>query len=95
MGGADKNLKVDDLVKILPTKTKYIFLTPGSGGDKIKNKKIKIKEVSGLKSAITQAIKKSVVGDIILFSPGFASFNMFNNEYDRGDQFMKIVKTLK
>ena len=95
MGGMDKGPKVDDLVKILPRKTKYIFLTPGSGGDKIRRHKIKTERVPGLQGAVTTAMKKSKAGDVILFSPGFASFNMFKNEYDRGDQFMKIVKKLK
>jgi UDP-N-acetylmuramoylalanine--D-glutamate ligase len=95
MGGMDKGLKIEDLVKILPSKSKHIFLTPGSGGDKIDYEKLKIEKVLGLKEALKEAIKKAKRGDIILFSPGFASFNMFKNEYDRGDQFMKIVKNLK
>ena len=95
MGGMDKGPSVDDLVKILPVKTKYVFLTPGSGSDKIKHQKINIKKVSGLKEAVVEAMKKSRAGDIVLFSPGFASFNMFNNEYDRGDKFMKIIKNLR
>ena len=95
MGGMDKGLEVTNLIKILPRKTKYIFLIPGSGGDKINHQKLKIEKVSELEEAIMQAMKKGKVSDVILFSPGFASFNMFKNEYDRGDQFMKIVKQLK
>jgi UDP-N-acetylmuramoylalanine--D-glutamate ligase len=33
----------------------------------------------------------AVQGDIVLFSPGFASFGMFLNEYDRGDKFVASV----
>ena len=33
--------------------------------------------------------------DRVLFSPAFASFGMFNNEYERNDLFMKIIKKLK
>jgi UDP-N-acetylmuramoylalanine--D-glutamate ligase len=29
---------------------------------------------------------------IIILSPGAASFGVFNNEYERGDQYMKLVK---
>ena len=51
--------------------------------------------VSNYKEAVEKAYKEAKKEDIILFSPGFASFNMFKNEYDRGEQFMKIVKKLK
>ncbi len=94
MGGMDKGLKVNDLNKILPNKTKKVFLIPGSGSDKIKSK-AKIKKVGTLQMAVFQAMKEAKRGEVILFSPAFASFNMFNNEYDRGDKFMSIVKKLK
>ena len=42
----------------------------------------------------TLALGLASRGDTILFSPAFASFGMFENEYDRGDQFIKIVKKL-
>ena len=95
IGGMDKGIKVDGLNKILDKKTKKVFLTPGSGSDKIGNKKIDIEKVINLKEAVRKAFKEAKKNDIILFSPAFASFNMFKNEYDRGDQFMKIVKNLK
>jgi UDP-N-acetylmuramoylalanine--D-glutamate ligase len=95
LGGMDKGIDVSMLNKILPQKTKKIFLTPGSGSEKINNKKAQIEKVENLKEAVNKAWKVAKKGDTILFSPGFASFNMFNNEYDRGDQFMKIVKSLK
>ena len=36
----------------------------------------------------------AAAGDVILFSPAFASFGMFKNEYDRNDQFLRIVREL-
>ncbi|OGI95841.1 UDP-N-acetylmuramoylalanine--D-glutamate ligase [Candidatus Nomurabacteria bacterium RIFCSPLOWO2_01_FULL_42_17] len=95
MGGMDKELDVKKLRAVLVEKTKKVFLTPGSGSEKIKNKKINLQKVADLKEAVKEAIKQAKAGDVILFSPAFASFNMFKNEYDRGDKFMKIVKNLK
>ncbi|MFA6076489.1 MAG: UDP-N-acetylmuramoyl-L-alanine--D-glutamate ligase [Candidatus Paceibacterota bacterium] len=95
MGGMDKGLGVSDLNEVLPDKTKNIFLIPGSGSDKINNPKIKIEKVASLEEAISSAMKIAKRGDVILFSPSFASFNMFKNEYDRGEKFMQIVKNLK
>jgi UDP-N-acetylmuramoylalanine--D-glutamate ligase len=33
-------------------------------------------------------------GDIVIMSPGCASFDMFKNFSDRGDQFIKLVEEL-
>jgi UDP-N-acetylmuramoylalanine--D-glutamate ligase len=33
-------------------------------------------------------------GDVILFSPAFASFGLFKNEYERNDEFLKIISNL-
>ncbi|MCX6747502.1 MAG: UDP-N-acetylmuramoyl-L-alanine--D-glutamate ligase [Candidatus Nomurabacteria bacterium] len=95
LGGMDKGIDVKELNKILDKKTKKIFLTPGSGSDKILNKQADIEKVENLEEAVLKAWKESKKGDVILFSPGFASFNMFKNEYDRGEQFMELSKKLK
>ena len=47
------------------------------------------------REVVMNAIAESKRGDVILFSPGFASFGMFNNEYERNDLFIKIIKGLK
>jgi len=61
----------------------------------IPNSKILYYKADNLKQAISLAIKNSKKGDIVLFSPTFASFGMFKNEYDRNDQFINLVKKLK
>ncbi len=48
----------------------------------------------GLTKALDEALAAASPGDIILFSPAFASFGMFKNEYDRNDQFLAAVKNL-
>lgn len=92
MGGTDKGLDLNNLLKTLQEKTKKIVLIDGSGSDRIK---IEANKVSNLKEAVSEAIKDAKKGDVILFSPAFTSFGMFNNEYERGDEFMKIIKKLK
>lgn len=97
-GGTDKGLDVSALSKTLPKYVSRIVLLPGTGTDKLyfKNtKSLSVISAKNLKDAVTQALKMACPGDTILFSPGFASFGMFKNEYDRGDQFVKIVKSLK
>lgn len=100
MGGVDKGLKMEELIKSLDEYCRAVVLIPGTGTDKIKNK---IKKVINSKLGFTEDLEEAVEmsinyakkGDVILFSPGFASFGMFKNEYDRGDQFKKIIKNLK
>ena len=97
-GGADKNLDLDLYVNVVNTFCKALVLIPGTGTNKLlKDYKIKIPNEIGkdLKDVVQRAIKYATKGDIVLFSPAFASFGMFNNEYERNDLFMKIIKKLK
>lgn len=97
-GGADKKLPLDDFVKVVNKYCKAVIMIGGTGTENlIKNYKLKImnKKVKDLKEAMKTALGLASCGDIILFSPAFASFGMFQNEYERGDLFMKIVVKLK
>ncbi len=55
----------------------------------------KIIQISNLKVGVEIALQQAKANDLILLSPAAASFGMFKNEFDRGDQFNKIVKNLK
>ena len=97
-GGADKKLDLIDLVKNVNKYCKFVSLIPGTGTEVlINNYKLKINNEAGkdLKDVVLKAIKHAEKGDTILFSPAFASFGMFNNEYERNDEFIKIIKKLK
>ncbi len=50
---------------------------------------------SSLKVGVEVALQQALLNDTILLSPAAASFGMFKNEFDRGDQFNKVVKNLK
>ncbi len=93
MGGADKALDTQEFLKTVEEYAHTIILLPGTGSDKITNEDFYRAE--SLKDALETAIKSAEKGDVVLFSPGFASFGLFVNEYDRNDQFMKLVKGLK
>ncbi|MBT4894668.1 UDP-N-acetylmuramoyl-L-alanine--D-glutamate ligase [bacterium] len=95
MGGADKNLDMKPLLKEIEKYCKSVVLLSGTGTDKLKNLKFEYKKANNLKDGIMQALKDSKQGDIVLFSPAFASFGLFENEYDRNDQFIELVKKLK
>ncbi len=96
MGGADKRLDMSKLVKEIPKYCKTVILLPGTGTDKLQiaNFKLQITNVKNLKEAVDEAMGEARRGDIVLFSPAFASFGLFKNEFDRGQQFNDIIKNL-
>lgn len=47
---------------------------------------------SALEPAMSAARELARSGDVVLLSPGCASFGMFKNEFDRGEQFRQIVR---
>jgi UDP-N-acetylmuramoylalanine--D-glutamate ligase len=47
-----------------------------------------------LAAALRAAREAAVPGDVVLLSPGFTSFGMFLNEFDRGDRFRTLVQEL-
>lgn len=100
MGGADKGLEMKHLFLDMPNYTKAVVLLPGTGSSRIEHdlmntENLKVEKAPNLKKAVTQALSLCMKGDNLLFSPGFASFGMFKNEFDRGDQFVKIVSGLQ
>ncbi|NJO01010.1 MAG: hypothetical protein HC880_04330 [Bacteroidia bacterium] len=53
-----------------------------------------IYQTDNMRDAVEQAFELSRSGDIILLSPACASFDLFKNYEDRGDQFKKAVNKL-
>jgi UDP-N-acetylmuramoylalanine--D-glutamate ligase len=94
MGGADKNLDMTELLKEIPHHTKKVFLLAGTGTERIKNDLADASVCPSLKEAVEGAMALAGEGDIILLSPAFASYGMFKNEYDRGDQFNTLIAAL-
>ncbi len=96
-GGSDKNLPLNELPVALKRYCRKVIFLPGTGTEKLLavTPNLAGDLVSDLKTALTQAVVVSQRGDTILFSPGFASFGQFKNEFDRGDQYNQLVKKLK
>ncbi len=98
-GGASKNLPLEDWADKISQKCQKVALLKGEDTDKLKslicNQDIIEGIFENLESAVDALYKKTQPGDIILLSPGSASFNMFDNEFDRGQKFNQIVKKIK
>jgi UDP-N-acetylmuramoylalanine--D-glutamate ligase len=101
-GGSRKKLKMGGFAKEIAKKAKSVIFLEGEETDKLINlvkkhgggKKI-IEKYSSLREAVLKAKEISSKDNVILLSPGCASFGMFKNEFDRGNKFNKIVRSLK
>ena len=101
-GGSDKNLDMKDLARVALEKVKDAILLKGIGTDKLleameKNNlgKHNFTVVDSMEAAVNLARAKAESGDVILLSPGAASFGLFINEFDRGNKFKEAVKNLR
>jgi UDP-N-acetylmuramoylalanine--D-glutamate ligase len=92
MGGADKKLPMMDLLRELPNKTKRVLLLSGTGTNSVLGAIDNPSVFGSLEGALDEAVRFASTGDRIVLSPAFASFGMFKNEYDRGDQFNALVR---
>jgi len=96
-GGADKNIDIDKLAEVISSYCKEVVLTPGNGTDKLvsalEGKNIIPVLVANLKEAVEKSLSLAESGDIILFSPAFASFAQYKNEYERNDEFLGLIST--
>lgn len=103
-GGTDKNLNFSNLGKAIARKVKGLVLLKGSASEKLikqirKNlpedkKSEELKIVDSMEKAVETASRSAEAGDIVLLSPGAASFGLFSNEFDRGNKFKEAVKNL-
>lgn len=94
MGGADKGLDMNTLLLEIPNYTKRVILLAGTGTNRILEFIPEASVFDDLAKAVHEAFSSALSGDIILFSPAFASFGMFKNEYDRGDQFNALIQAV-
>ncbi|MBU3942669.1 UDP-N-acetylmuramoyl-L-alanine--D-glutamate ligase, partial [Patescibacteria group bacterium] len=95
-GGENKKLNYRALAEDIKKSATHLVLLPGSASELIKRdlKKFSVYEVKSMKMAVKRASQLAEKGDIVLLSPGAASFNLFKNEFDRGNQFIKAVNNL-
>ena len=102
-GGYDKNLDYKPLAKPIVEKVKTLILI-GQTSEKIfeavkeelenQNKFIDIHFCEDLKQTVILANRYSKSGQVVLFSPASASFDMFKNFAERGEKFKQIVNNI-
>jgi len=94
-GGNDKNIDITGLAYAITQHCKMVYLIPGTGTNNLlgylHGGELGVSVMADLSTAFTEAKRMATAGDIILFSPGFSSFSQYKNEYERNDEFMRLV----
>jgi UDP-N-acetylmuramoylalanine--D-glutamate ligase len=97
-GGIDKGLDYNKISDNMKKYLKALVLFEGTASeqiDKVANPYIDVyKYFDNMKDAIDKAKDLAQVGDMIVLCPGGSSFNMFINEFDRGQQFVDYVNSI-
>lgn len=97
LGGTDKGNDYTEIEQLVKDKARaLVFLgVDNSKLHKFFDGKIeKIEDTSSMKDAVEKAYALAVEGDTVLLSPCCASFDLFKNYEDRGDQFKEYVRKL-
>ncbi|PYL16751.1 MAG: UDP-N-acetylmuramoyl-L-alanine--D-glutamate ligase [Verrucomicrobia bacterium] len=95
-GGKDKGFTFDPLRPLVKEKVRSTILI-GEMADSIARAwsgAVKSEIANSLADAVERAHAIARPGDVVLFSPGTSSFDMFKSYADRGDQFRALVQAL-
>jgi UDP-N-acetylmuramoylalanine--D-glutamate ligase len=95
-GGKDKGFTFDPLRSLVKEKVRSTILIGEMAGS-IRhswNGAAKSEIANSLADAVERAHAIAKAGEVVLFSPGTSSFDMFKSYADRGDQFRALVQAL-
>ncbi|MBE3561926.1 MAG: UDP-N-acetylmuramoyl-L-alanine--D-glutamate ligase, partial [Ktedonobacteraceae bacterium] len=104
-GGNTKHLPLEQWPAEIVRRCRAVVLLAGSGTDELLpalhtevQRQGTDDPVRGVFADFQQAMETAVnlaqPGDVLLFSPGFTSFGMFLNEFERGDRFRAYARAL-
>jgi len=96
LGGKDKNSDYAAMAGLLRERVKIVY-TIGSAAEKIERQLqgvVKIVSAETIKTAVAEAAKAAVAGDIVLLAPACSSFDQFENYEHRGKVFRQLVNEL-
>ena len=95
-GGKDKGFAFDSLAAVVAAKARWVVLI-GEMSARIAaswGEHVACEKAASLSQAVTMAWSLAQPGDVVLFSPGTSSFDMFTNYAERGNQFRALVHAL-
>jgi len=109
-GGNSKNLDHSAYAEVIAQRVKRMVVLDGNASDQFAAdvraaalaqgradadaEALVVGPVGSMAAALAEALAAAQPGDLVLLSPGFTSFGLFHNEFDRGDQFRALVMAL-
>ena len=97
-GGIDKGNQYDLIMDMVNAKVKALVCL-GKDNSKLReafhNQIVNILETEDIRHAVKAALDYAETNDVVLLSPACASFDLFKNYEDRGEQFKQAVNELK
>lgn len=99
-GGSSKNANLEPFAEVIRQHADHVVLLDGSATPGLAML-LKLHEhpgiegpFDGMQAAVDKAAELAGPDDVVLLSPGCASFGMFRNEFHRGDEFRSAVHLL-
>ncbi len=95
-GGKDKGFEFDSLTTLVGERARWVVLI-GEMAPRIEaswHQVVPCERAATLADAVRIAWSMARRGEVVLFSPGTSSFDMFRDYADRGDQFRTLVAAL-
>jgi len=98
-GGADKKLDLAPLAVAAAELAHAVYLLEGTATPALaallrENGVEPVATFGGMAAAVAAAAGRARAGDVVLLSPGTASFGLFRDEFDRGERFRRAVRAL-
>jgi UDP-N-acetylmuramoylalanine--D-glutamate ligase len=107
-GGNSKNLDITEFATEIAARAKHVVLLAGDASGQLAEAIRAAARTQGrsdlaaagldpydsMARALEEAQSSASPGDVVLLSPGFTSFGLFLNEFDRGNQFKDLVRGL-
>lgn len=99
MGGAETPHAYEDLLKILPNYVHTLVLLPGSGTIRYRKlaqdlPEIKVLAAPNLEEAMRLAKENAKIGEIVLYSPAFEAVGPDISRRERGEKFVRTLRSL-
>lgn len=97
LGGYDKGVSFSEMAGTIAGRVQWAALigdTAGTISLELQSNGIRSDIFGTLEEAFNACIGRAVEGDVVVLTPGCASYDMFGNFEERGDVFKKLVKRM-